>query len=837
MATINSAELHRIGDGPVATVYSGHRAGVRVALKVFPKRLDKRTLAAFNKEQAKLSAMRNVTSILPVDGVDELDTGEPAVRMELCTQSLAAAVDRVGPLPPADVAVLGRSVAEALAAAHRAGVVHGGMSPHNILFRGTGEPVLADFGVTLRHAFARDPLYAIEFLPPETLRTGVVNESTDLYGLGAVLHYALSGRSPHPGRLGEQPGERVLRILGEPVPAINAPDVPLAMSTLVARLLATDPARRPNDSSKVAEQLAAMLPNTPRRQPPEDFDDFDGPQQPVPPPPPARQPPPAYPPPQPFPTPPEDFDDFATPYGGRPVPPAPTSLPPPAAIRGPVVQGLVPQTPAAPASVVSSPAPPAPVAQAPATPALTPQAPIPPAPGPQTPAVHAPVVSPPAPPAPIGQAPATSALAAQVPPAQPTPPQTPPVQTPPVQAPPVQASGPQTSAAPAPVVSPPARLHPNAQAPVAEARATEVPAAEPPATQPSAAEAPVTETPARQVPAAPAPVVSPSARLHPNARSPLAEARATEAPAAQAPTTQTPAAKALTTQTPPAEAPATKAPTPQVPAIQALAVSPPAPPAPAPATEPPATQAPASSPPIPAAEPPKPTPHDQPSTSHPPSEAPDPTAQLRAPRREPLRPTTNEDQTSTSTPDQTEAPSQPAWSDFPSTPVPASPDRTDEPQPAWSDFTSSAPSFAPPTEPERRKPRYDLLAGAGLLLAVVAFVLLLVLRDEPEELIPNSRVPDTAPPPSDVEVELSRPTDLIDRVELNWRSTESELDFAVVVAAEGEKEPKVLLAKRNQSMTVPVQPGRKYCFQVQATNGNDTYESDPVPLRGATCRK
>ena len=111
MATIDRTGLTRIDDGPVATVYSGQHAGAVLALKVFPKRLDKRTLAAFNKEQAKLSTVRRVTSILPVHGVDELDTGEFVIRMERCTQSLATLIDRVGPLRPTDAVVLGRAVA------------------------------------------------------------------------------------------------------------------------------------------------------------------------------------------------------------------------------------------------------------------------------------------------------------------------------------------------------------------------------------------------------------------------------------------------------------------------------------------------------------------------------------------------------------------------------------------------------------------------------------------------------------------------------------------------------------------------------------------------------
>jgi eukaryotic-like serine/threonine-protein kinase len=457
-------DLTRLGDGPVATVYSGHRDGVPVALKVFPKRFDKRTLAAFNREQSALAKLR-VSTILLVDGVEHRESGEPALRMELCARSLAEQVERSGPLAAADVVVLGYAVAGALAAAHGAGVTHGGMSPHNVLFRATGEPVVADFGVVLRQALVRDPLHAIEYLPPETLRTGELNESTDLYGLGAVLHFALTARSPHPGRLGEQPGERVLRILREPVPAINAPDVPVGLSTLVARLLAPAAGNRPGSASLVADQLGTMLPN----------------------PQPAKQR--------------EDWDDFASP---TPVVPSP----PPVAVAAPV-----------------------------------------------------------------------------------------------------------------------------------------------------------------------------------------------------------------------------------------------------------------------------------------------------------LPPTSD----------------RPDFDDFDFAPAPA----------------AAAPTVVftptPPTRP-RRLIRYDLVAGGALVIALLALVPLLLLRDEREEMPTAAQVPEASGARGgDVRVELDVPTDLTDKVKLTWRST-AELDFAVVVAAEGEA-AKVHLAQRNRSMTVDVEPGRKYCFMVQATNGDKVYESIPMPLRGATCRK
>ncbi|GAB3460359.1 serine/threonine protein kinase [Actinophytocola sediminis] len=558
-------DLHRIADGPVATVYSGHRAGVPVALKVFPKRFDKRTMSAFTKEQAKLSTVRRITSVLMVDGVEDLPTGEPALRMELCTQSLAGLIERSGPLAAADVAVLGRAMAVAMAAAHGVGVVHGGVSPSNVLFRENGEPALGDFGVTLRQAFTRDPLHAIEYLPPETLRTGTLDELTDLYGLGAVLHFALTGRSPHPGRLGEQPGERVLRILGEPVPALNRPDVPVGLSTLVARLLAAIPEHRPGEAATVADQLTFMLPDppTPRT---EDWDDFDAPA--------AGTPVMAEGPP--------DFDDFGPGAGWAPMP-----APPEVTGWSPVERGGPP--PIAPPPLVS-----------------------------------APPVSPDA--------------------------------VPPVKAP-------MSEGVPAPAAPPPD-------------------------------------------------VVAPVEVL------------------------------------PPASGDA----------------------------EPPATTGP-----------------------HPSSTQPG--VVLSAPRR-----TVETD------------------------------DGFADDFGAAARATVLAGPLERPDQPSRRLIRYDLLAGAALLLALLALVPLLLLRGDPEEISTTPRVPVANGVDTDaVTVELAEPTDLRSTVRLTWKATR-DLDFAVVIAAEGQR-TQVLLAERAHSMTVDVDPNRRYCFLIQASDGDQVYESRPRPLRGAVCQK
>ncbi|PWK83257.1 serine/threonine protein kinase [Lentzea atacamensis] len=259
------------GTGPRATVYAGIRAatGEAVALKVFRAKLPRRTRAEVERELARVARL-NVPAVLVADGLEDFGD-RTALRMELCTQSLTDVVEQEGPLPIADVIALGSTLAEALAVAHEAGVVHGGVTPGNVLFRPSGEPVLADFGVTLRLVFPHEGGDGVDFLAPETLEHGTADERSDLYGLGAVLHLALSGLSPHPARLGEHPDDRKLRVLGSTVPRPDRADLPDELAELVRALLAKDPAIRPSSMRDVATWLgrlsAADRPAAPQRPP------------------------------------------------------------------------------------------------------------------------------------------------------------------------------------------------------------------------------------------------------------------------------------------------------------------------------------------------------------------------------------------------------------------------------------------------------------------------------------------------------------------------------------------------------------------------------------------
>jgi serine/threonine protein kinase len=231
-----------LADGPVCTVWAGVDAdsGTAYALKIFPGPLDAPTRRRVEGELTRLARLRDRAPILVADRVEQVGADRWALRMELCTQALPELLDTGGPMPVSDTVALGVALADALAAAHRAGIVHGGVTPGNVLFRPSGEPVLSDFGVTLRRAFPGDRGRRAGGVAPETLRDGTADERSDLYGLGAVLRLARAGAA-------DRTGDR--------------------LADLIDALLEVDPRDRPADAATVADRLRALTGDDPPPRP------------------------------------------------------------------------------------------------------------------------------------------------------------------------------------------------------------------------------------------------------------------------------------------------------------------------------------------------------------------------------------------------------------------------------------------------------------------------------------------------------------------------------------------------------------------------------------------
>ena len=237
-----------VGGGGSADVYLARQEHLNriVAVKVFRCTLaDRSARKQYLAECEALARLGGHPSIIAVLSADVTVDGHPYLVMEAADCSLQQLIVIRGRLPFGMVETIGLSVAGALDFAHSRSVVHGDITPANILFRADGTPVLTDFGLAAlmdrrEGAAAR---FTLDFAAPETVRHGGgVDARTDVYGLGSTLFAALHGRPPFM-RLGtESDAAMAARIASDDPPRRASRD---RLDDVVDRMLAKDPARRP----------------------------------------------------------------------------------------------------------------------------------------------------------------------------------------------------------------------------------------------------------------------------------------------------------------------------------------------------------------------------------------------------------------------------------------------------------------------------------------------------------------------------------------------------------------------------------------------------------------
>lgn len=183
------------------------------------------------------------------------------VVMELLTGEGLEAILTAGPLPWRSAVEVCAQVAEALAAAHRLGIVHRDITPANVMMTPMGAKVL-DFGIAT-HIGAPDEdedgdtFGTPAYVAPERLDGTPAQPATDTYSLGVLLYQTLTGRVPFPAETWED----LTRTRQEdqlPPPLAGVPGLPAAVVDVCHRCLARDPAERPT-AHQVGEILRQQL--------------------------------------------------------------------------------------------------------------------------------------------------------------------------------------------------------------------------------------------------------------------------------------------------------------------------------------------------------------------------------------------------------------------------------------------------------------------------------------------------------------------------------------------------------------------------------------------------
>ncbi|EPH45049.1 hypothetical protein STRAU_1950 [Streptomyces aurantiacus JA 4570] len=215
------------------------------------------------QREARAAARVRHPGVVAVHDVAEVD-GRPLIVMELVDgPSLDDVLRERGTLDPREAAAVGGKVMEALAAAHRAGVLHRDVKPGNILLETSGRVVLTDFGI----ATMEDPgdgsathltrsgelVGSLDYLAPERAQGQEPGPASDVWALGATLYAAVEGASPFRRT---STWSTLTAIVVEPLP------VPLRAGPLmpVLRLLMEkDPRGRPDaeEARRLLEQVAS----------------------------------------------------------------------------------------------------------------------------------------------------------------------------------------------------------------------------------------------------------------------------------------------------------------------------------------------------------------------------------------------------------------------------------------------------------------------------------------------------------------------------------------------------------------------------------------------------
>lgn len=263
--------LERIGSGGMADVYRAEdlQLGRDVALKILYRRFseDPEFVERFRREASSAAGLQH-PHVVSVYDRGEWD-GTYYIAMEhLDGRSLKRVVLDEGPLEPARAVDLVIQILRAAKFAHKRGVIHRDLKPHNVIVDGEGRAKVTDFGIALAGASDMTQTGSImgtaQYLSPEQAQGQPVTGQSDLYAIGVILFELLTGRIPFDG---DSAVTIALKQVNEtaPAPSTFNPAVPPDLDAVVHRALQKDPALRfPDADSFIAalEDVAARLPGS-----------------------------------------------------------------------------------------------------------------------------------------------------------------------------------------------------------------------------------------------------------------------------------------------------------------------------------------------------------------------------------------------------------------------------------------------------------------------------------------------------------------------------------------------------------------------------------------------
>jgi serine/threonine protein kinase len=265
-----------IGEGGMGLVYEaehveiGRRVAVKVLHAIYTRQPE--VVARFRAEARAATRIGHPHIIEVLDSGTTVDGAVYFVMEYLQGTNLSDLIRSTGPLPQRRAVAIAREVCQALAAAHKAGIVHRDMKPENVfLLEREGHPdfvKVLDFGIakTLDAASERvgrltSPGIAMgtpEYMAPEQAAGLPTDHRVDIYAVGAMMYEMLTGRVPHEGGNVMEILTKKATQLAPPVGQLR-PDIHRDLERLIMRMLAMKPDERPQTMEELAADLGRLV--------------------------------------------------------------------------------------------------------------------------------------------------------------------------------------------------------------------------------------------------------------------------------------------------------------------------------------------------------------------------------------------------------------------------------------------------------------------------------------------------------------------------------------------------------------------------------------------------
>ncbi len=253
-------DLSLIGERVARSLFSAtsERVGRPVTVTVYPPLSEGRTRNGFDRAATTAQRLGAHPSVVTIHEWGHAVDGRPWLVTEpQPAESVDTLLTMDGPLAVERALQVGVLLAGALETAHRAGIVHGDLSPARLVFGPNGEPLLAETGLA---EFAVFPgLGALNnpvryHAPPEVLERTDISPATDVYSLATTVYALLAGRAPQqkPAEVTDSNASLLLRILQMAMPTIDRPDLPAGLEDALRGPLSANPGKRPQQAIDVA---------------------------------------------------------------------------------------------------------------------------------------------------------------------------------------------------------------------------------------------------------------------------------------------------------------------------------------------------------------------------------------------------------------------------------------------------------------------------------------------------------------------------------------------------------------------------------------------------------